>query len=134
MSHPRPPAVAALLAVTCLIAPACGKSSTPSPVSKAPTPAAVTSSALPAADCAVIKPIAGEAIGTLTPLQTQPKAAAAASMTRYITRLKAAEGRLTSATGKADLSAFVLALQQAGSAGAAAQITSAIGKLTTDCP
>jgi hypothetical protein len=52
----------------------------------------------------------------------------------YLTQLNTALAKLTSTQGKTDLGALISALQQATSPSAAGQITTAVGKLSTDCP
>ena len=92
-----------------------------------------TAAALPAADCAVIKPIATGAASALAPVATEPTAAAATTMANYVTQLDEALSHVTSAQGKADLSAFIADLKTASEA-SAAKIQTAIQKLVTDCP
>jgi hypothetical protein len=72
-------------------------------------------------------------IGTLTPLQSEPKAKANAALQSYVAQLQTAESHVTSAAAKADLSALASALQKSETAGAAAtsQIVAAIGKLSS---
>ena len=89
--------------------------------------------ALPAADCAVIKPIATGAATTLAPVQTESTAAAATTMTNYITQLSEALAKVTSTQGKADLTSFITDLKSA-SASNATKISADIQKLATDCP
>jgi hypothetical protein len=147
MSGRKSPAVVALLAGMGLLAAGC--SSTSSPASSAGTtsaaatpfessPAAATTpspsaGALTAADCQVIKPISSSVIGTLTPLQTEPKAKANAALAAYVAQLRTAEGHVTSSGAKADLEALASSLQKSETVGAAAQsqIVAAIGKLSS---
>lgn len=127
-----------LLALTGSLAAGCSSSSRSAPPSSAPSPTTAAASAsasgaggaLPAADCAVIKPIAGTAITTLTPMQTMPTPSAAAAMGQYVGQLNSALAKLTSAQAKTDLGAFISALGTSNST----TITSALGKLGADCP
>jgi len=110
--------------------------SSPSAASASATPAAAAG-ALPAADCAILKPISGSAISTLTPLATDPKAKAAAALTSYIAQLETAAGKLTSAQAKADLAPLITGLKKSETqtqAQSAPVITAALGKLATACP
>jgi len=142
MRHRTIPALA-LLALAGSFAAGCS-SSTATPSSSATvsssSAAAMTSSAaasaaaLPAADCAVIKPISTGAIATLVPIQSDSKTAAAAAMGKYLTQLNTALSQLTSAQAKTDLGAFISALSHASSTASQAQVTAALGKLSTDCP
>ncbi len=127
-----------LLALTGSLAAGCSSSSTSTPPSSSSSPTTAAASvsassaaaALPAADCAVIKPIAGSAITTLTPLQTMPTPSAAAAMGQYIGQLNTALSKVTSAQAKTDLGAFISALTSANTT----SVTSALGKLGADCP
>ena len=144
MRHRTIPALA-LLALAGSFAAGCSSSTaTPSSaatVSSSSAAAAATSSsaaasaaALPAADCAIIKPISTGAIATLVPIQSDSKTAAAAAMGKYLTQLNTALSQLTSAQAKTDLGAFISALSHASSTASQAQVTAALGKLSTDCP
>ena len=127
----------ALLALAGSLTAGCSSSSNTSASSTTSSAAAATSAAatdaLPAADCAIIKPIASGAATTLAPVQTESTAAAATTMTTYITKLSEALAQLTSTQGKTDLTAFITDLKSA-SASNAAKIEAAIQKLATDCP
>lgn len=134
-------AAAGLLTVACDDSRSSMSSRTASPPTSSPAaavtaPSPASSATLPAADCAVIRPIGTQAINTLGPLRGKPKAEAAAGMKRYLTQLRTAEGRLTSPQAKSDLNALISALQNAAKdpAAAAQLVTSAIGKLSADCP
>jgi hypothetical protein len=72
-------------------------------------------------------------IGTLTPLQSEPKAKANAALSAYVAQLRKAESHVAFPTAKADLEALASALQKSETAGAAAesQIVAAIGKLSS---
>jgi hypothetical protein len=85
-------------------------------------------------DCAVLGPVASNAIPTLAPLQNLPESQAAPRLDAYIGSLRAQEGKLSTAKGKADLQAYIDALQNANSSSAAPQIYAAITRLQTDCP
>ncbi|MGF6885350.1 hypothetical protein ABIA39_004108 [Nocardia sp. GAS34] len=85
-------------------------------------------------DCAVLGPIGSNAVPTLAPLQNMPQSQAAPKLNAYLGQLRGQEGRLTTAQGKADLQAYIDALQNATSPSAAPQIMAAINKLQTDCP
>lgn len=130
----------ALLALAGSLTAGCGSSSS-SPASSSSSPAAgnaaattsAASVALPAADCAVIKPIATGAAANLAPVQTEATAAAAATMTKYITQLSEGLPKLTSAQAKTDLGKFIADLKTASAANASA-ISADIQKLATDCP
>ena len=128
-----------VLALAGSLAAGCGSSSSPAANSStaastaASSAAAAATDALPAADCAVIKPIAANAATTLAPVQTEASAAAATTMTNYITQLSEALAKVTSTQGKTDLGAFITDLKSASAANAAA-IETAIQKLATDCP
>lgn len=128
----------ALLALAGSLTAGCSSSSSPAnsgttSASAATSAAASAADALPAADCAVIKPIAANAATSLAPVQTEPTATAAKTMTAYITQLSEALVHLTSAQAKADLGAFIADLKTA-SAATATKISTAIQKLATDCP
>jgi hypothetical protein len=148
------PAVVALLAGMALLAAGCSSTSSPAPSAASGSAAPSTSSAgatpfesspapagtpspsagaLTAADCKVIKPISSSVIGTLTPLQSEPKAKANAALKSYVAQLQTAESHVTSTAGKADLGALASALQKSETAGASAtsQIVAAIGKLSS---
>ena len=128
-----------VLALAGSLAAGCGSSGSPAANSStaastaASSAAAAATDALPAADCAVIKPIAANAATTLAPVQTEASAAAATTMTNYITQLSEALAKVTSTQGKTDLGAFITDLKSASAANAAA-IETAIQKLATDCP
>jgi hypothetical protein len=146
MNNRKASVVVALLAATGLLTVGCGGSSsnkaaksaspTMSSSAAAATPSPASIAALPPADCAIIKPIGTQAISTLGPLQSKPKAAAAAGMKKYLTKLHTAESHLTSPKAKADLNALISALQNSAKdpAAAATLVPAAIGKLSTDCP
>jgi hypothetical protein len=149
MSGRKSPAVVALLAGMGLLAAGCSSTSSPAssagttsaaatPFESSPAPATTSSpspstGALTAADCQVIKPISSSVIGTLTPLQTEPKAKANAALAAYAAKLRTAEGHVTSSGAKADLEALASSLQKSETVGAAAQsqIVAAIGKLSS---
>jgi len=119
-------------------------SATASSPSAAATSAAATyatptaaAGALPAADCAILKPISASAISKLTPLATEPKAKAAAALKSYIAELETAEGKLTSAQAKADLTPLITGLKKSETetqAQSTPVITAALGKLGSACP
>lgn len=131
----------ALLALAGSLTAGCSSSTNTSTTSPTTSAAAATSAsasamatdALPAADCAVIKPIATGAATTLAPVQTESTAAAATTMTNYITQLSEALAKVTSTQGKADLTSFITDLKSA-SASNATKISADIQKLATDCP
>jgi hypothetical protein len=143
-------AIAALLAGIGFLAAGCSSStSTTSAASSAATtpassPSAASTSAaseatgaLPAADCAILRPISTSAIGKLTPLATEPKATAAAALKSYIAELETAEGKLTSAQAKADLTPLITGLKKSETetqAQSTPVITAALGKLGSACP
>ena len=117
--------------------PSAGPSSAPPASTQAATATATTASAggaVPAADCAVIKPIASGAIATLVPIQSESSTAAASAMGKYLTQLNKSLAQLASAQAKTDLQAFITALSQAKSAASQTAVTTALGKLTADCP
>jgi hypothetical protein len=55
-------------------------------------------------------------------------------MGRYLAQLDSALGHLTSAQAKADLGAYIAALSHATSTASQAAVTSALQKLSADCP
>jgi len=119
-------------------------SATASSPSAAATSAAATyatptaaAGALPAADCAILKPISASAIGKLTPIATDSKAKAAAALKSYIAELETAEGKLTTAKAKADLTPLITGLKKSETetqAQSTPVITAALGKLGSACP
>ena len=144
-------AIAILIAGIGFLAAGCSSSnsssaaSSPSAATTASSPAAAATSAaptaaagaLPAADCAILKPISASAISKLTPLATEPKAKAAAALKSYIAQLETAEGKLTSAQAKADLTPLITGLEKSETetqAQSTPVITAALGKLAAACP
>jgi hypothetical protein len=90
-----------------------------------------------AADCAILKPISASAISKLTPIATDSKAKAAAALKSYIAELETAEGKLTTAKAKADLTPLITGLKKSETetqAQATPVITAALGKLGSACP
>jgi hypothetical protein len=148
MYERRASAIAVLLTGIAFLAAGCSSSSAPSTASSSTTPASSPSSAttsatpttaagmLPAADCTILKPISASAISKLTPIATYPKAKAAAALKSYIAELETAEGKLTSAQAKADLTALITGLEKSETetqAQATPVITTALGKLGLAC-
>ena len=144
-------ALLTLLAAASVLAAGCSSSSSSSTTAPASTSAApVTTSAAPAttsatpatatavtaADCKLLKSIGTSAIGVLTPLQTDPKAKAVALIKSYAGKLTADEAKLTSAKAKANLGAFITALEKSGSESQTAAQTAlitAMGGLSDGC-
>jgi hypothetical protein len=90
-----------------------------------------------AADCKIIKPIAASAVTKLTPLQTEPKAQAAATLKAYLGELAKAEVKLTSPAGKEVIGSYITTLEKTGSESqsqATAQMIAELGKLGSACP
>jgi hypothetical protein len=84
-----------------------------------------------------MKPISASAISTLTPIASEPKAKALASINAYVAKLKTAESKLTSAAAKADLQTLITALQKSTTetqAQATPAMTAALGKVGSACP
>ena len=84
-----------------------------------------------AADCKIIKPISAAAIGNLTPVSSEPKAKAVATLTAYIATLKAAEAKLTTTGGKKAIDDFIAALQKSETESTSKATTLMIGALGT---
>jgi len=128
----------------------CSSSSSSSSSAPASAPAATTSAAastpassasgaassVSAADCKIISQVSGSVISTLTPLQSESTAKAAASLKTYVATLTADEAKLTSAGGKAALGSFIAAVQKASTESvsqATSGLESAIGNLGSAC-
>jgi hypothetical protein len=130
-----------LLVAGCSSSSSSGSSAaSPSPTSGASTPAASSSAAgggaVSAADCAIIGPIASSAVAKLTPLSTEPKAQAEATLKAYLAQVEAADAKLTSAGGKKVLGAYITALEKStteSTAEATTQMTAALGALGSAC-
>lgn len=86
------------------------------------------------ADCSVLHPIASNAIGTLTPWQSESPDRATADRASYVAQLRAQESRLGTARGRADLQGWIDAVQSAKSAADAPMLLGALNKLQADCP
>ena len=84
-----------------------------------------------AADCKIIKPISAAAIGNLTPVSSEPKAKAVATLTAYIATLKVAEAKLTTTGGKKAIDDFIAALQKSETESTSKATTLMIGALGT---
>ncbi|WP_216902037.1 hypothetical protein [Nocardia alni] len=85
-------------------------------------------------DCAILGPIGANSISTLSPWQNEPQSQAAPQLAAYLGGLRAKEGGLHTAQGRADLDAYINALNGASSSAAAPQILAAINRLESDCP
>jgi hypothetical protein len=98
---------------------------------------AVAGGTVSAADCKILKPIGANALSELTPLQSDTASQAAASISSYVTTLKAAEAKLTSPGGKQLMSGYITAVQKLPSesaTAATAAMTLQYGKLVAACP
>ena len=117
-------------------------SATPPASSPAASSPAVSTPALvagppSAADCKIIKPISAAAIGNLTPVSSEPKAKAVATLTAYIATLKAAEAKLTTTGGKKAIDDFITSLQKSeteSTSKATTLMIAALGTLGKACP
>jgi hypothetical protein len=116
--------------------PASATAASPSATPPAPSSPAVSTPALiagppSAADCKIIKPISAAAIGNLTPVSSEPKAKATATLTAYIATLTAAEAKLTTTGGKKAIADFITSLQKSETESTSQATTLMIGALGT---
>ncbi|MFI6779262.1 hypothetical protein [Nocardia sp. NPDC050412] len=86
-----------------------------------------------ASDCAVLTPIAANAITTLTPLQSLPVDEATAARDSYVGQLQGQRSSLVTAEGQAALDSYISAVQAASSPSAAPQILSSLNKIRSTC-
>jgi hypothetical protein len=127
---------------------ACSSTDTPSAsnttpaATSAPTTAATTTppadpTKASAADCVILKPIAANAITKLTSLQGLSQAQASTTLAAYVSELQQALAKLTSPVGKNALTTYLTALGKLATedqATATADITAALGTLSSACP
>jgi hypothetical protein len=129
-------------AATSPVASATAAATSPSTTPPAPSSPAASTPALvagppSAADCKIIKPISAAAIGNLTPVSTESKVKADATLTAYIATLKAAEAKMTTTGGKKALGDFSTALKKSeteSTSKATTLMIGALGSLGKACP
>jgi hypothetical protein len=95
-----------------------------------------STTAITAADCKIINQVSSGVISTLTPLQSESTAKAAASLKAYVATLTTDEAKLTSAGGKAALGSFIAAVKKASTetvSQATGGLETAIGNLGSAC-
>lgn len=85
-------------------------------------------------DCSIIGPVASNAIGRLTPIESLPDDQKQGARDGYISELQGKLSGVNSSRGQSDLQAYITALQNASGPADAQQVLGAIIALQTDCP